>query len=532
MWAGWLADFVFVVVDHRSGDVVPRTGRLVGLVEDMVIRAHNDLWAAVREELRSKLGERCFQRWVDPLRLLSEEGEEVRLGVANGVVGFWVERKYLPEILESLRAKAHGDVTVRIILAPAETKKQEKIEPKEIAPSVEGGGARSSEAGGEPKTATAVPGPDIPVLGDSAKRGDEKPRVAAAEPLEQSLESFVVGRSNELAYNAALKVLGSPGGAYNPLFVHGPSGVGKTHLLKGLLHAFRSQAGFWPGAGARPGETRGSGLRACYVTGEQFFQQYSTSIQDGTARKFRERYRSLHVLIVDDVQLLVSKRKTQIEFLHTFSSLLESGRQIVLASDVPPKALKDLDAGLVGRFLSGLVVGIGKPEFATRLGILRVHSRRLLSRLDDTILEFVAEQVRGSVRELIGVLMRLDIQAQLSGGTLSFAQAKEVVAEMGSLDSRRIDLRRIRDAVAAHFGIVPEIVASSNRQRHVTLARQIAMYLARRCTDESLAAIGTYFGRRDHATVKCAVEKIARLTEENDAGVAPHVRAILDGLEG
>ncbi len=453
----------------------------------MIPRAHSDLWAAVREELRSKLGERCFQRWVDPLRLLSEEGQEVRLGVANGVVGFWVEKRYLPEILESLRTKAQGEMTVRIVMAPGECERACRPSP-----------AVSAEPEPEPK------------------RRDERPRVAAAEPMEQRLESFVVGPSNELAYNAALKVLGSPGGAYNPLFVHGPSGVGKTHLLKGLLHAFRC----------------GSGLRACYVTGEQFFQQYSSSIQDGTARKFRERYRSLHVLVVDDVQLLVSKRKTQIEFLHTFSSLVECGRQIILASDVPPKALKDLDAGLVGRFLSGLVVGIAKPEFATRLGILQVHARRLLSRLDDRILEYVAERIRGSVRELIGVLMRLDIQAQLNGGALSFEQAKEVVAEMASAALGKIDLRRIRDVVASHFGIAPELIASSNRQRHVTLARQIAMYVARRSTDESLAAIGSYFGRRDHATVKCAVEKIARRIEDNDAGVAPHVRAILDSLEG
>ncbi|MGQ9591776.1 MAG: DnaA ATPase domain-containing protein, partial [Planctomycetota bacterium] len=300
------------------------------------------------------------------------------------------------------------------------------------------------------------------------------------------------------------------------LFVYGPSGVGKTHLLKGILHAFRA---------------RGAALRALYVTGEQFFHQYSMSVQDGTSRKFRERYRSLDVLIVDDVQLLVSKRKTQIEFLHTFTWLVESGRQIVLASDVPPKALTELDAGLVGRFLSGLVVGIGKPEFETRLGILRGPAGRIPSRLDDSVLELVAGQVRANVRELIGALMRLDIQAQLRGGALTFQEAREVVAEIGAEACSRIDLRRIRDAVAAHFGLAPEVVVSSSRQRHVTLARQVAMYVARRCTKESLGAIGKYFGRRDHATVQCAAKKIALLVQEKETSVVLHVRAILDSLE-
>lgn len=453
------------------------------------------MWAAVREELRCKLGETCFRRWLEPLQLLSEEGEELRLGVANGVVGSWVEKRYLPEILQAIRGKAAGEVAVRFVLAP-------EVQAK-----------RESPPAPEPPPARAVPAVDAPAPPPSAP---EKPSVAAAQPMEQRLESFVVGGSNELAYSAALKVLRLPGGAYNPLFVYGPSGVGKTHLLKGLLHAFRA---------------RGGALKALYVTGEQFFHQYSMSVQDGTSRKFRERYRSLDVLIVDDVQLLVSKRKTQIEFLHTFTSLVESGRQIVLASDVPPKALTELDAGLVGRFLSGLVVGIGKPEFETRLGILRVHSRRIQSRLDDSVLELVAEQVRANVRELIGALMRLDIHAQLRGGALTFQEARGVVAEMGAEACSRIDLRRIRDAVAAHFGLAPEVVVSSSRQRHVTLARQIAMYVARRSTGESLGAIGKYFGRRDHATVQCAAKKIAQLLEEKETSVVLHVRAILDSLE-
>ena len=215
------------------------------------------------------------------------------------------------------------------------------------------------------------------------------------------------------------------------------------------------------------------------------------------------------------MQLLVGKKKTQIEFLHTFSALVESGRQIVIASDVSPKALKELDAGLVTRFLSGLVVGMRKPDFATRLGIARTQARRLRSQLDERVLEYVAESVRGNARELLGALMKLDIHAQLSGGGLSLDEAREVLTEF----------------VAAHFGLLPEDLLGGSRKRRVAHVRQLAMFLARRHTAHSLAEIGKYFGRRNHTTVRCAEVKIARLLEGKDEALMRDMRAILEQLE-
>jgi chromosomal replication initiator protein len=346
---------------------------------------------------------------------------------------------------------------------------------------------------------------------------------------EQTLENFVVGASNQLAYSAVLQILESPGSLYNPLFVHGPSGVGKTHLLKGICRSFRHRR-------VAPRESSGHGrhptyARAAYVTGEQFFHHYSSSVQDGTSRKFRERFRSLDVLVVDDVQLLINKKKTQLEFLQTFNALVDAGRQIVVASDVPPKTLKDLEPGLVGRFLSGLVVAIKRPDYATRLGIVRAQASRMPSRIDDRVLQYLAENVRGDARELVSALMQLDIRAQLGGGSLGFEESKEILGDFVREQKKKIDLRKICDACASHFALPVETLTSRNRQRHVSLARQVAMFLARRFTDKSLAEIGKYFGNRNHTTVKCAEVKIARLLDGAGGGLSREVRAIVESLE-
>jgi chromosomal replication initiator protein len=335
-----------------------------------------------------------------------------------------------------------------------------------------------------------------------------------------------VGESNKLAHNAAMKVLQSPGGHYNPLCIHGPSGVGKTHLLRGLRHAFRSRRRSSPG-----GDARGPYLHVACMTGEQFFQQFASSVQDGTVRKFRERQRSADILIIDDVHMLVNKRKTQVEFLHTFTSLIDSGRQIILASDVPPKAMKEIDVGLVGRFLSGLVVGMRKPDFDTRLGIARSRAERLSSPMDEDVLQFLAENVRSSAREIIGALHQLEMEAQLSGCKMTVERARGVLVRYLREQRNRIDLEMICSIVARHYGLEPEVLPSPSRQRYVSFARQVAMYLARRYTGKSLAEIGKYFGNRDYSTVRCAEKRIEGLRRDEEGGLSHELNAIIECLE-
>lgn len=482
----------------------------------MWTQAHKDLWATVREDLRVQLGETLFDRWIAPLKLLTEDGDQVRLGVPNLLVQGWVETKYLTAIVRAFSARRGSETPVLLEIDPALFQKHRQDSASVLGTRAESGSAvEISPAGTVAETG-----------GAAASTGRELPLVQ-----EQTLDSFVVGPSNELAWNAAKQVLESPGGLYNPLFLHGPSGVGKTHLLRGLYRGFRARR-LW-GRRAKDGRGspgRGSFCKVRYVTGEQFYLEYSSQSLAGTLNAFRERYRSLDVLVVDDVQLLRGKPKSQVEFLRTFSSLVESGRQVILASDVPPRSLEGLDPGLVGRFLSGLVVGIRKPDYGTRLGIVRAQSRRLGNVPDDRILEFLARNVRGTARELLGALMRLDIQAQVHGEPLSCDLAREVLSDIVEERRRAVDLKKIRDVVAQYFGHSPEAIQSRSRQRHLTRARQIAMYLARQHTGKSLAEIGKYFGNRNHATVKSAEVRISALLDQGDRVTSHGIHAILENL--
>lgn len=492
------------------------------LVENtMATQAHTDLWAVVQQDLRLKLGEDLYEYWVAPLRVLSQEGDEIRLGAANRFVLEWIEKRYLSEITSTLSKRSGEELRVQLVIDPAQYqdhRRKQEVTLRDVTHqdrTLQDKGLADVSAEPRPGSGCGID--------------------ATRLPEEQTLESFIVGSANKLAYNAALAVLERPGGLYNPLFLFGPSGVGKTHLLKGLYRSLRSRRrGVFrrePSSGEMP-HGNSQFLRVSYLTGEQFFHHYVASIQDRTIRKFQERYRSLDVLILDDVHLLVNKRKTQLEFLHTFSALADSGRQIILACDVPPRALLDLDKGLVGRFSSGLVVSVKKPEYATRLGIARAQARRLSSSLDDAVLQFVAETVCGNAREIAGAVKQLHHHSQLGATTATSGvdEAREVLAEFIHERERRVDLKRIHHVVAGFYRLTPDVLVSGMRQRSVAFARQVAMFLARRYTRKSLAEVGKYFGKRNHTTVKCAEAKIGRILEERGQ-IARDVAAIVEILE-
>lgn len=519
-----------MVDSRRSG---AGEGDWIGLVEMNLTQAHREEWVEVRSALRGKLGEERFSRWIAPLKLLSEDGEEVRLGVPNRYVLEWVEKRYRGEIDAALRERAGTPRRLVLVIDPALYRDRRRE-----------GEAALAEAAAEAMAAEAMAlgrAIERPAENGSGLVGDRGPEESAKEERSavardgddgerehMTLESFVVGESNRLAFNAALQILESPGRLYNPFFVHGAPGVGKTHLLKGLLHGLRRRA--HGRGGAQRGESVGQ-VRVRYLTGEQFFNQFVASVQDGTMRRFRDRYRSLDVLIVDDVHLLVTKRKTQIEFLHTFNSLAEAGKQVILASDAPPKALSELDGALVGRFLSGLVVAIRKPDHRTRLGIARLQARRLKSRFDDSVLEFLAQSVRGNARELLGAMKHLDVHARLAGEPLSVANAEEALADLIREQERRQSLKAIHLAVAAHYGLTPEKLMSPSRQRHVVQARQVAMYLARQWTGKSLVEIGRFFADRNHSTVRSAIARVAEALERGDERLSwdvEQLRQLLD----
>lgn len=476
-----------------------------------------DLWQTARDRLRQSFGEELYERWLAGLKFVSSSAGEVGLAVPNHWVRDWIRSRYLPQMLEVFREVTGQEVKLSFHIDPALFREQR----------LEGQGVFSRL---EPAPGSAP----------SVRTGEDAGVRRSPTVVESSLESLVQGSCNQLACSAALQILEAPGEIYNPFFVFGSSGVGKTHLLRGIQRAFQSGGRCLPRG--RSADPRGPGipeivrippnLKVRYLSGEQFFNHFVASVQDRSGRKFRECYRSLDVLILDDIHLLASKKKTQLEFLHTFNSLMERGRQIIVASDTAPKDLQELQPSLVGRLLSGLVARIRKPDYETRLRIVQQRAQRLDSRLDPQVFEFLAEWLRGNVRELIGALMQLDVHARVRGEQLDLETAETVLAEFLHEQRNRITLPRIHEVVARHFGLPMDILVSGNRQHFVSLARQVAMYLARRYTRKSLAEIGKYFGRRKHTTVKSAVSKISKLLQTADPAVSQDLPAIIDSLEG
>jgi len=317
----------------------------------------------------------------------------------------------------------------------------------------------------------------------------------------QTLETFVEGRSNRVAYRAAREVARQPGSFYNPLFVYGDTGQGKTHLLMGIAQAMLA---------------KDPKLKIHYGSGEHFANAFVGSLRSGDIRRFREKFRSLDVLIVDDVHLLVSKRHTQEEFLHTFNALGDGGSQIVLASDAHPNAIQQLAKGLVGRFVSGLVVRIDPVDFETRLKILRAASQRASIPLGEDVLRAVAQAFDTNVRDLMGAFTRLLAVASLERRPIGREQALEVLADLLRNPRRSVGPREILREVAAFYRSPVEEIEGPGKARRVARARQVAMYLLRVSTDRSLAEIGRLLGGRSHGTVAAAIRKVESLTTAGD----------------
>ena len=317
--------------------------------------------------------------------------------------------------------------------------------------------------------------------------------------MKHTLEDFVVGPSNRLAYTAALATADRSNRHFGQLFIHGACGVGKTHLLQGICNA-----------ASRTGGRGREAIKWRYVTGEQFTNEFITGVRNKRNKEFRDRYRSLDLLAIDDVHFLAAKRATQEEFLHTFNAIETAGRQIILASDAHPRMVGDLNEQLVSRFLAGMVVKIAAPDKKTRMEILRHKARDMKIDLPEEVLNFLTMHVRGSVRELEGILVKLSALVALENGQVTLELTRDALADYLARTDSIITLGDIEAVVSAFFGITPADIHSSRRTRTVSVARMIAMYLGRRYTPMSYPEIGRFMGK-NHSSVVLAVQRMEKI---------------------
>ncbi|PIQ84817.1 MAG: chromosomal replication initiator protein DnaA [Candidatus Omnitrophica bacterium CG11_big_fil_rev_8_21_14_0_20_63_9] len=425
-------------------------------------------WAGSKEVLKSRLGSEVVSRWLDPLSLATADDHSVVLEAPNLFFRDWVASHYL----EAMRLAAGGR-EVRVVTASSPSiasvipRALEPLRPAEPAP--------RSAAGAEPAAAPSEWAHGL------------NPRL--------TFDRFVVGPSNRFAHAASLAVAESPAKAYNPLFIYGGVGLGKTHVMQAIGHAILKR---WP---AR---------RVVYLSSERFTNELIAAIQSRTTTKFRERYRSVDVLLIDDIHFIAQKEATQEEFFHTFNTLYDAHKQIVLSSDRSPKEISGLEERLVSRFEWGLVTDIQSPDLETRIAILRKKAEESQIRVPDDVTGFIAQQITANIRELEGALIRVVAYCTLFNTPLSAAVARDVLKDMVKEVRARITLEDIQRRVAEYFQVEPSEIRGGRRQRSILYPRQVAMFLCRRLTEASLPEIGQAFGGRDHTTVMHAVDKIER----------------------
>ncbi|HLN16381.1 MAG TPA: chromosomal replication initiator protein DnaA [Acidimicrobiales bacterium] len=436
----------------------------------------NGLWTRCSASLREQVSDATWQMWLSNIEPLAFSGGVMSLGVMNGVVRERVETRFLPLIEQTLGTVAGQPVRVRLQVL-------------ELGPTVR-----------------AEPGPvETPVTrenGSARRPGTVAGRDNGAVMLDPrfTFDNFVAASSNRLAHAAAQSVAEIPGRSYNPLFIYGASGLGKTHLL----HAIGNYV-----------QENFTKDRVLYVTTETFLNDFVDALRMSATIAFKRRYRECDVLLIDDVQFMENKEGLQEEFFHTYNDLHGAGKQIVLTSDRPPKSIQSLEDRLRSRFLSGLITEIDPPDLETRLAILRTKAEADHEDIPDDVLDFIATHVKDNIRELEGALIRVTAFASLYHERISLDLAERVLADIVSAgEPRRVTPQMIIEATAQSYGFTVEAVCGPSRTRPLVTARQVAMYLVRNLTDYSYPAIARVFGGRDHTTVIHAVEKISAQMKE------------------
>jgi chromosomal replication initiator protein len=428
----------------------------------------SDLWAAALELLEPRYNKPVFEMWLKPMRLVELTPNEIVLAVNTTFARDWVENRLKTDITSVLHEILGAEIALRVVVDP-------------------GPGTES--------VPTAVPATRPPAVTEELRIGNLNPRY--------TFDDFVIGNSNRFAHAASQAVAEAPAMAYNPLFLYGGVGLGKTHLMHAIGHRVLA---------------RNPHANIVYVSSEKFTNEFIIAIKNNQTVEFRNRYRHVDVLLIDDIQFLEGKEQTQEEFFHTFNSLHEAQKQLVISSDRPPKEIQTLESRLRSRFEWGLLTDIQPPDFETREAILRKKAETEEVPVPDDVLAFIAKVIPSNIRELEGSLIRVVAFASLTKSQITVDLAGEVLKNaVAAAPMHRVTIPLIKDKVSKFFGISIKEMEAQRRDQRVTLPRQVAMYIAWQLTGASLPQIAREFGKKDHTTAMYARDKIADLMDSDEA---------------
>lgn len=499
------------------------------------------VWKLCASSLQDELPSQQFNTWIRPLQIDELAGpSELRLLAPNRFICDWVAEKFLTRIRELVNSYQQGN-NLNVVIGISSRSplhfqqvKQESLpavperaltqNPFPHSPASDQGSLRSGNASGknpQVSASTSLRSTDTPEIGfDSASRGSQKAEVEGALKHSNYLNSsstfatFVEGKSNQLGLAAARQVAENPGGAYNPLFIYGGVGLGKTHLMQAVGNALVA---------------RNPNAKVVYLHSERFVADMVKALQLNAINDFKRYYRSMDALLIDDIQFFAGKERSQEEFFHTFNSLLEGGRQIILTCDRYPKEINGLEERLKSRFGWGLTVAVEPPELETRVAILMKKAEQVGIDLPHESAFFIAQRIRANVRDLEGALKRVIASANFTGRSIDVELVREALKDLLALQDKQVGIDNIQRVVGEYYKIKMNDLLSKRRSRSVARPRQVAMALAKELTNHSLPEIGEAFGGRDHTTVLHACRKIKELQEES-ADIREDMKNLLRSL--
>jgi len=438
----------------------------------------HEIWDETLKLIKTELTEVSYNTWLKSLEPVSIKGKRIILGVPNDFNKGILETRYMTLITNAVKQITSQDYKIEFV----------------------------------------IPGSDD--FNNLSKNNDIKDfNLFEAPNLNPKyvFDTFVIGNSNRFAHAASLAVAETPAKAYNPLFIYGGVGLGKTHLMHAIGHYILSQ---------------NPNTKVVYVSSEKFTNELINSIKDDKNVEFRNKYRTIDVLLIDDIQFIAGKERTQEEFFHTFNALHEANKQLIISSDRPPKEIPTLEDRLRSRFEWGLITDIQPPDFETRIAILRKKAELENINISNEVLHFIAKKIKSNIRELEGALIRISAYSSLTNKEVSIDLANEALKDIiSSSKPKQITVSYIKDIIAQQYNIKVEDLNSKRRTRSITYPRQIAMYLCRELTDLSLPKIGEEFGGRDHTTVIHAYDKINQEMESN-SDLKNRIEKVIKEIQG